>query len=357
MRVLVAAGGTGGHVYPALAVLDELRARGALSGAGWVGNPTGVEATVARQRPWIEFFPLRSRGIDRHRPWTWPMALAQAAGGLLRAVTIVRRFRPDVVLGTGGHAAFSPLVAAWLHRVPIAVQEQNARMGLSNRLLSRIADLVLLSFPTTRGVPRRAKACVTGNPVRQEVTALSPQLGDELLVVGGSLGSRRLVDAIVRAAPDLARAPGLRMRLVVGRAAPAEEVATALAQAGVAAEVVRYVEPFADALSRARLVVARAGATTVAEVAAAGRPAVFVPWDGAAGHHQHDNARAIAEGGGCLIATDGTALWDLGRLVRELWGDGERLRRMAAAARAVARPDAARRAAAAIIALVEEKRT
>ncbi|MBC7170538.1 UDP-N-acetylglucosamine--N-acetylmuramyl-(pentapeptide) pyrophosphoryl-undecaprenol N-acetylglucosamine transferase [Candidatus Bipolaricaulota bacterium] len=357
MRVLVAAGGTGGHVYPALAVLDELRTRGSLSGAGWVGNPAGVEAAVARQRPWIEFFALRSRGIDRHRPWTWPTALAQALGGLLRAVTIVRRFRPDVVFGTGGHAAFSPLVAARVLGVPTAIHEQNARMGLANRILSRFVDLVLLSFPTTRGVPRRARVRVTGNPVRREVTALSSQLGDELLVVGGSLGSRRLVDAIVRAAPDLARARGLRVRLVVGRAAPAAEVATALARAGVAAEVVRYVEPFSDALARARLVVARAGATTVAEVAAAGRPAVFVPWDGAAGRHQHDNARAIAEGGGCLIATEGPALCDLGRLVRELWADEERLRRMAAAARAVARPDAAHRTAEAIIALVEEKRT
>jgi len=322
-----------------------------------VGSPAGVEAMVARQRPWIEFFPLRSRGIDRHRPWTWPAALARAVGGFLRATTIVRRFRPDVVLGTGGHAAFSPLVAARVLGVPMVVHEQNARMGLSNRLLSRIADLVLLSFPTTRGVPRRANARVTGNPVRQEVAALPPQLGDELLVVGGSLGSRSLVDAIVRAAPDLARAPRLRMRLIVGRAAPVEEVAAALAQAGIAAEVVRYVEPFADALSRARLVVARAGATTVAEVAAAGRPAVFIPWNGAARRHQHDNARAIAEGGGCLLATEGPAPCDLGPLVRELWVDEERLRRMAAAARAAARPDAARQAAEAIIALVEERRT
>lgn len=357
MRVLVAAGGTGGHVYPALAVLDELEARGALSRAGWVGNPTGVEARVARQRPWIEFFPLHSRGIDRHRPWTWPAALVRAMGGLLRATTIVRRFRPHVVLGTGGHAAFAPLVAAWMHGVPLVVHEQNARMGLSNRLLSRIADLVLLSFPTTHGVPRRVEARVTGNPVRKEVTVLPPHLGDELLVVGGSLGSRRLVDAIVRAAPDLARSPRLRMRLIVGRAAPVEEVATALAQAGIAVEVVRYVEPFADALSRARLVVARAGATTVAEVAAAGRPAVFVPWDGAAGRHQHDNARAIAEGGGCLIATEGLAACNLGSLVHELWVDEERLRRMGAAARAFARPDAARRVAEAIIAVGKGKRT
>ncbi len=357
MRVLVAAGGTGGHVYPALAVLEELRARGVLTQVGWVGNPAGREAMVARQYPWIEFFGLPSRGVDRRRPWTWPACLVRTSVGLFRAVAVVRRFRPHVVFGTGGHVAFAPVVAAWLLRIPTAIQEQNARMGLVNRLLSRIADLVLLSFPATHGVPRRARIRVTGNPVRRAVTYVSPQLGDELLVVGGSLGSRGLVEAMVRAAPDLARAPGLRMRLIVGESAPVDEVARTLARAGITAEVVRYVEPFADALSRARLVVARAGATTVAELAAAGRPAVFVPWDGAAERHQHDNAWAMARAGGCLVVTEGATPRELGGLVSELWADERRLLDMAMAARTAARPEAAGLAAEALRALVGGERT
>jgi UDP-N-acetylglucosamine--N-acetylmuramyl-(pentapeptide) pyrophosphoryl-undecaprenol N-acetylglucosamine transferase len=358
MRALVAGGGTGGHVYPALAVLEELRAGGNLSHAGWVGNPAGLEAKILRNRLWIEFFPLPSRGVDRRRPWTWPGRLLQVLVSVARAIAIVRRFRPDVVLGAGGHAAFAPVVAGRVLRVPTAVLEQNARMGLANRVLSRLVDLVLLSFPATTGVPRRARVRVTGNPVRGEVARVPHALGDELLVVGGSLGSRPLVEAMVRAAPDLARSPGLRLRLVVGESVPVDEVERELAQAGVTAEVVRYVDRFAEALSRARLVVARAGATTVAELAAAGRPAVFVPWAGAAENHQHDNAWAAARSGGCLVVEDRDLTRpDFGNRVTELWLDERRLRDMAKAARISARPDAARLAATALLALVEGKRT
>ncbi len=357
MKVLVAAGGTGGHIYPALAVVEELQNRGLLSRIGWVGDPHRLEERVVRRLSWMEFYPLSSHGIDRRRPWTWPGSLLRTMGGLLRAIAIVRRFEPDVVFGTGGHAAFSPLVAAWFLRIPTVIHEQNARMGLSNRLLARIADRVLLSYPETHGVPPRARAEVTGNPVRNEVNSVPPQLGGELLVVGGSQGSRCLIEAMLRAAPELARTPRLRMRVVVGNAAPVEDVAESLARAGVTAEVVRYVEPFADALAEARLVVARAGATTVAEVAAAGRPTVFVPWNGAANRHQHANARVMARSGGCLVLTEEVALRGLGELVTELWADDLKLRDMASAARALARPDAGRRVAEALLALVEDKRT
>jgi len=357
MRVLVAAGGTGGHIYPALAVAEELRARGQISRIAWIGDPQRLEGTVVRRHPWIEFLPLSSQGIHRRRPWSWPGSLASAFRGFVRAVALVRRFDPDVVFGTGGHAAFSPVLAAWCLRVPTAIHEQNARMGLANRLLARVADRVFLSYPNTHSVPPRARIRLTGNPVRSEVAAISPQLGDELLVVGGSRGSRSLIEAVVRAAPDLARIPQFRMRLVVGNAAPIEDVADSLARSGVTAEVIRYAEPFAGALARARLVVARAGATTAAEVAAAGRPTVFVPWNGAANSHQHDNAHVMARNGGGVVVMEDVARRGLGELVAELWADDRRLRDMASAARASARPDAAQTVAEALLALVEGRRT
>ena len=353
MKLLIAAGGTGGHVYPALAVAEELQTRGQLSRVGWVGDPHRIEGRVVRQHPWIEFYPLPSHGINRGQPWTWPDSFARVFRGFLRAIAIVRRFQPDAVVGTGGHASFAPLLAAWFLRVPTVIHEQNARMGLSNRILARIADRVLLSFPETRGVPPRRQTEVTGNPVRRAVASVSAQLGDELLVVGGSQGSRSLVDVMVRLAPELARAPQFRMRLVVGNAAPVEDVAKSLARCGVKAEVVRYAEPFADALARARLVVARAGATTAAEVAVAGRPTVFVPWTGAADGHQDDNARTMACSGGCVVVSEQAAPRELGDLVRKLWTDGEKLRDMASAVRAWARPDAAQKVAEALVALVE----
>lgn len=357
MRILVAAGGTGGHIYPALAVAEELRACGQISRIAWIGDPQRLEGTVVRRHPWIEFLALSSQGIHRRRPWLWPGSLVRTFRGFLQAINLVRRFEPDVVFGTGGHAAFSPILAAWCLRVPTAIHEQNARMGLANRLLARVADRVFLSYPTTHSVPPRARFRVTGNPVHSEVVAISSQLGDELLVVGGSRGSRSLIEAVVRAAPDLARIPQLRMRLVVGNAAPIEDVADSLARSGVTAEVIRYAEPFAGVLARARLVVARAGATTAAEVAAAGRPTVFVPWNGAAGNHQNDNARMMVQNGGGVMVTEEDARHGLGELVAELWADDQRLCDMASAGRALARPDAARTVARALLALVEERRT
>ncbi len=354
MRVLIAAGGTGGHIYPALAVAEELRARGCVSRIGWIGDPERLEGEVVRRHPWIEFLPLSSRGFARSQLRRWPGSVARSCWGLGRGIALVRRFKPDVVFGTGGHASFAPVAAAAGLRLPTAIHEQNARMGLANRLLAPIVDRVFLSYPDTTGVPRRARTCVVGNPVRREVAAISPQLGDELLVVGGSGGSRGLVEAVVRAAPELARVPELRVRLIVGKAAPVEEVAGSLAWSGVAAEVVQYAEPFAGVLARARLVVARAGATTAAEVAVAGRPTVFVPWEGAAHGHQWDNARALAQYGGGVVVTEEEARHGLGRLVAELWADERRLRDMASRARAAARPNAAQAVAEALLALVEE---
>lgn len=358
MRVLVAAGGSGGHIYPALAVLEELRSSGRLSAAGWVGRPNGMEARILSGYPWVEFFALPSRGLARTRPWTWPGALLQTGLGVVRAVRIVRRFRPDVVLGMGGYPAFAPGVAAKLLGVPVAIHEQNARMGLVNRMLTPLADLVLLSFPVTGGAPRRKRGVfVTGNPVRADIVRPRRVLGDELLVMGGSWGSRGLVDAIVRAAPALAQVPGLRLRVVVGEAAPPEEVAQRLRAAGLGqAEVIRYTDQVGEALSRARLVVARAGATTVAELAAAGCPAVLIPWGAAADGHQHANAHALAEAGGCVLIEDRVLVGlDLGALVSQLWRDEAKLAAMAAGARLAGRPDAAQRVAEALVRLTEAR--
>ncbi len=357
MRVLVAAGGSGGHVYPALAVLQEMRAQGLLAAAGWIGRPTGLEARVVAQHPWIQFFPLPSAGLDRRRPWTWPKALVQAGGAAVRSWAVLRRFAPDVVLGMGSYISVGPVLAAKGLRIPVVIHEQNVRLGLANRVLSRVADRVLLSYAPAKGLPRRAKAEVTGNPVRPEILQVPKELGEELLVFGGSLGSRALVEAAVQAAPEWARVPGLKARVIVGQAMRVEEVQRALTRAGLSAEVVGYEPNMAQALARARLVVARAGATTVAELAAAGRPALLVPWDGAAHGHQQENAQRFAQSGaGILLDSRDLYTPRFAQLVKELWTEEHRLNAMAAAGRAWARPEAAQRVAQALVRLVEASR-
>jgi len=356
MRVLVAAGGSGGHVYPALAVLEELRGMGRLSKAVWVGTERGIERDILRGYPWIEFHTLPCRGFPRGEPWGWPASLWWNLVSLVKAVRVLRQVRPDVVLGMGGYPAFAPVVAAALLRVPTAIHEQNAHMGLANRLLSLLADKVLLSFPDTRGVPVK-KAVVTGNPVRREFLGPGPggQAG-ELLVLGGSQGSRTLVEATLRAAPALARLEGLRVRVQVGRAADPRWVKERLQEAGLSGvQVERYLDRMPEALSRARLVIARAGATTLAELAAMGRPAVLIPWTGAAGGHQAENAQALAREGGFMVITERElSRIDLGSLIHKLWLDEEGLRRMAQASRRAAQPRAAEKVAHQLLALAKE---
>jgi len=346
MRVLVAAGGSGGHVYPAVAVLEELMARGELRAAGWVGSANGIEREIVSALPWVRYHVLPSRGLPRNRPWMWPLAFASLGGSVWRAVQLVRAFNPDVVLGMGGYPAFAPCVAARLLGVPLAVHEQNARMGLVNRLLSHFADAVLTSFAELP-MGRHRRAVATGNPVRRAIAATEMRLGRELFVFGGSQGSNVLIDATLRAAPALARIGDLKLRLVVGRAADPDAVRCKLQDAGLkSVSVLTYEPEMAAALSRAKLVVARAGATTVAEVAAAGRPSVLVPWSGAADGHQMCNARALAEQGAGVVLSDGELRHaDMGALVARLWEDEAALAKMAARARAVARPDAAQRVA------------
>lgn len=360
MRVLVAGGGSGGHVYPGLAVLEELRDRGALEAAGWVGTPHGIESEILRDFPWISFFPLPCRGLARRRPWTWPAFLATTASALPRALSVLRDFRPDVVLGMGGYPSFAPVLAAAILGIPRAIHEQNATLGLANRLLLPLVNRAFLSFPDTKGLPGRPRHLeVTGLPIRKGfLTSAGTPAGGELVVMGGSQGSQALVNAVLRAAPRLARLPGLRLRLLVGRAADPGEVEARLRDVGLSRFLVeRFTTDMPGVLRRARLVVARAGASTVAELSAAGKPAILVPWPRAAGGHQEANARILAEVGGCVLLPEKRLReMDLGELVEKLWRNEERLRQMASAAQRTALPNAASRVAQALIELAGEGR-
>ena len=355
MRVLVAAGGSGGHVFPALAVLEELRLRPGVS-LGWIGNPQGLEGKIAESRPWIEFLPLVTQGLPRDRPWAWPKALFRQGKALERATRLLRKFRPDVVLAMGGYPSVAPVLAAKRLGIPVALHEQNAIMGLANRFLSRFADLVLLSFPKTLGCPRTARTLVTGVPVRPEIARVPKTLGEELLVLGGSLGSRKLLQAILEAAPGLSEIPGLRVEVITGRAGDPEELARRLRERGVWAEAHAFTERVEALLARARLVICRAGASTLAELSSAGRPGILVPWEGAAHKHQEINAEyAAARGGFLLLRERELSPSKLLDLVAGLWEDEERLLQLSSAARAWAKPDAARCVAQALEALGKER--
>jgi UDP-N-acetylglucosamine--N-acetylmuramyl-(pentapeptide) pyrophosphoryl-undecaprenol N-acetylglucosamine transferase len=350
---LVAGGGTGGHVYPALALADALVARGHARGSvRFLGAGRGLEARAVPAAGYdIDLLP--TRGFQRG----WSVAhlvdnvrmVAAMGAAMVVALGIVRRLRPRVVVGVGGYASVPGILAAWLLRIPVVVHEQNAIPGLANRLATRLGARATVSFP---GTPL-AGAEVVGNPVRASLADLARTPDDRrplLGVVGGSLGSPRLNDAALHLYDSWRTETDVRVRHVAGRLHYDEchERLERLHRPGD--ELVYDLLPYEDQMDRfygdASLAVCRAGAVTVAELAAAGVPSVLVPWPGAAGDHQTNNARVMEAAGAAVLVPDAQA--DGARIeavTRELLHDPARLSSMSDAARALARPDAADRLA------------
>lgn len=342
MKVLIMAGGTGGHVFPALAVADILRARG--HDIAWMGTPDGLEARVVPEHD-IPLHLVRVQGLrgsGLKRLFAAPIVLLRA---LLQAVSILRAQRPAVVLGMGGFASGPGGLAAWLLRRPLVIHEQNAAPGLTNRLLRRLARRSLQAFP---GALPRAE--MVGNPVRSAFSELAAP--DErfarrdgvlhLLVVGGSQGARAL-NELVPAALSLLPEGAFRVRHQGGRTV--EAARTAYAGAQREAEISEFIEDMAGAYAAADLVICRAGAMTVAELAAAGVGAILVPFPAATDDHQTRNAQQLVDSGAARCIQEADLTPDrLAQVLREL-ASRERLLTMARAARAAAVPDSGERIA------------
>ena len=335
---LVMAGGTGGHIYPGLAVADELRNRG--WHVVWLGNADGMEARIVPSRGYdlqsIRFNALRGKGLLRKL--MLPLNLLR---GFRQALAVLGRVKPQVVLGLGGYVTFPGGMMAALRGIPLVLHEQNSVAGLANRVLARVADRVLAGFPGAL-----AGAHWTGNPVRADIAAL-PQPAErfagrsgplKLLVVGGSLGAQALNETVPQA---LSLIPDALRPQVTHQAGERNQAAleAAYAKAGVDATLVPFIDDMAGAYAQADLVICRAGALTVAELAAAGVGAVLVPFPHAVDDHQTGNARFLADAGGAVLMPQGTLNpQSLAALLRSL--DRTRLLDMAQCARAQARPGA-----------------
>jgi UDP-N-acetylglucosamine--N-acetylmuramyl-(pentapeptide) pyrophosphoryl-undecaprenol N-acetylglucosamine transferase len=346
---MIMAGGTGGHVFPALATARVLRRRG--YDIVWLGTRRGIEARLVPAEgipvEWLSVSGLRGKGAATLLAAPFRLALA-----LVQALRAVRRHRPSVVLGAGGFASGPGGVAAWLLRRPLVVHEQNAVAGLTNRLLARLADRVLEGFPGSFG--RGVQAVHVGNPVRPEIAAVAPperryaarEGRVRLLVFGGSQGAARL-NAVVPAA--LAELPeSLRPEVLhqTGANGHAETVA-AYRSRGIEADVRPFIDDMAGAYGWADVAVCRAGALTVAELAAAGVPALLVPFPAAVDDHQTRNAESAVRAGAAELVPEAglTPLTLAARLRALLEGGRPVFERMARAARASALIDADERLA------------
>ncbi|MCB1759327.1 MAG: undecaprenyldiphospho-muramoylpentapeptide beta-N-acetylglucosaminyltransferase [Gammaproteobacteria bacterium] len=341
--VMVMAGGTGGHVFPALAVANELRQRGLE--VFWLGNPDGFEAGVVPQQGFsleeVRISGLRGNGLRR-----WLAAPFQLTRALLQVVRVVLRRRPKLVLGMGGFASGPGGVAAWLLGIPLVIHEQNAIPGMTNRILARFASRIAEAFPASFAARRRAR--LTGNPVRPEILALAPpaerlagRMGVlRLLVLGGSLGAQVLNEQVPAALARLAPERRPQVRHQAGRGKDEATVAAYRALA-VEAEVSAFVENMAAAYEWADLVICRAGALTVAELAAAGVASILVPYPHAVDDHQTHNAGYLVRGGAALLLPQSELSGErLAQLLQPLLDERARTLAMALAARELALPSA-----------------
>ena len=344
LRVVIAGGGTGGHLYPGIAVARELLARRPDAQISFAGTARGIESRVV-PREGFSLDLIRSGGLKGKSPleratgvWLLPLSAFDAW-------RILSARRPDLVIGVGGYSSGPVVLMAAASGIPTMLLEQNAVPGLTNRWLAPIVDAAAVTFESTRTF-FGAKAFVSGNPVRPEFFQQGEGHDANLvgvLIFGGSQGAHAINVAMVEAAAQLAAGhPRLRLTHQTGER-DVEMVRSAYRAAGLQADVEPFLYDMGQRLGRADLIVCRAGATTLAELTAAGKPAILVPLPTATDDHQRRNAAALASAGAAdvLSQTDMTGA-ELARRVLALAGDREARQRMAAAARALARPDAAK---------------
>jgi UDP-N-acetylglucosamine--N-acetylmuramyl-(pentapeptide) pyrophosphoryl-undecaprenol N-acetylglucosamine transferase len=346
-RLLIAGGGTGGHLFPGVAIAEELRAREPDAEVTFVGTKRGIEARVLPELGWplelIEVSGLKTvgalgavRGLFR-----LPRAYWQAR-------RLLKRLRPDAVIGVGGYASGPVVLAAKLRGIPTAICEQNSIPGLTNKLLGRIVRRVFVAFDGSRRFFAPKKVELVGNPVRRELaaklaasSATASSRPVHVLVSGGSLGAVAVNALAAEALSKLAKEAPLAIVHQTGEQ-DLEVTRKRYADAGVAADCRAFIKDMAAAYGDADLVIGRAGATTVAELAIAGKPAVFIPYPFAADNHQELNAREMAEQGAALMFRQSELTADkLADALRPLLADPDKRATMGRVMRSLAKPGAA----------------
>ena len=355
MRVLIAAGGTGGHIYPGIAVANEVMRRDPASAVRFVGTARGLENRLVPQAG-FELSIIESAGLKNVSLTAKLRGLLILPKSIFAARRLIRQFRPDIVVGAGGYVSGPVLLAASVMRLPTLVMDSNALPGWTNRRLAWFVDKATVSFQ--EALPFfRGKGVLTGNPVRREFFEIPAKPRDpkrfDLLIFGGSQGARAINDAMIAALPHLtARKNALRVTHQTGEA-EFDKVRYGYEAAGwqEQVEVKRYIDNMVSEFTQADLIICRAGATTSAELVAAGKAAIMIPFPLAADDHQRKNAEALEKGGASRMILQKDLNGE--RLAQEIIGlldAPEEITRMEAASRKLARKDAA----AATVEIMEE---
>ncbi len=361
MRIAFAGGGTGGHLFPGLAVADVAKRSGKVESIVFFGAERGIESRVI-PRTGFDLVAQPLEGVRGRGLLGKLSALQRLARAVVRARSELRRRRVDVVVGLGGYASSAAVIAARSTGIPVVLLEQNRESGLANGTLARFAAAICTSFEDTAADLPKNKARWTGNPVRAEIEdgfAAREKSRDALLVFGGSGGAVSLNRAVVAALGEIARAgtPRLPTRILHQSGTTSlEETRAGYAKLGIAADVREFIDDMAGAYAGAKLAVCRAGATTVAELTATGTPSILVPFPHAAAH-QLANARSLESAGAAVVVLDdATTASKLAAELARLLTSPETLHSMAAAAASAGRRGAAERVFAVICDVVAVRR-
>lgn len=344
MKILIAGGGTGGHVFPALAMARRAMELDASNEILFVGTRQGIEARVVEPAgfdiDYVDFSGFAGKSL-----WQKGRVLTKLVSSTREALEILVEFKADVVIGVGGYASLPMLVAAGLKRIPVVLHEQNAWPGLANRLASRWAKRVCVSMPDVARHFHGRPVVLTGNPVRQELFSCRAWQGDQprLLIFGGSQGAKAINETVLDALPLLKQAlPELTIVHQTGEAALADMVAGYNDRNFDRVTLLPFIDDMAAAYRDSQLVLCRSGATTVAELAACGRPAVLVPFPQAAADHQTCNAKVLAErAAAVLLPQNELTAQRLADELIALFRDPQRLAEMGRQARLLAAKGAA----------------
>jgi len=355
MKLIIAGGGTGGHIFPGLAIREEFLARSEYNEALFVGAAGGMEEDLLKEEK-VDARYIRSGQVMGMSLLEKVRGLVAALLGVFQSLGILRQYAPDFVLGVGGYASVPVIIAAWLLKVPRAVQEQNSFPGLSNRVLARISSRVFLSFASAekhfKGVDKE-KFTVAGNPLRKKVREDLAKPGAaangngkkrfQILIVGGSQGARRLNKLMKEGLECLAPVRDQLKIVHMSGAIDQYDLIIAYSRAGIKAKVSRFIDDMGKELREAELVVSRAGAGAVFELAAAGKPSILIPFPFAADDHQRVNAEYLSEKGAALVFDEKSITGrQLCETILELFRNREKMKQMAEAAKSVAQPEAAK---------------
>jgi len=353
MKVALAGGGTGGHVFPVLAIVEELKKRDPNLQLMYIGKRGSIEERMASETT-LPFRQIVVEGMPTGNVFRKALALFKALIGFVQSVEILFRFRPQVVIGTGGYVSLPPIMAARILRIPILIHEQNCVPGKANRLGSRFADSVLVNFDRCRRFFQKSTVHVVGNPVRsdflpdrleakskdesRQILGLSPNKFTVLLL-GGSRGAHSLNVALIEALPQLD--PQRVQFVCMTGNEDYRRVSDACERTGVTASVFQFIDDMVTAYTAADLVISRAGASTLAEICAVGLPAILVPYPFATDRHQELNARALVEVGAAEMMMNGELTGEaLAERIASLSSDKETLEQMRSLSKDFGKPDA-----------------